>query len=259
MSTEKMNDKCSMSIAGLDPSGGAGIIADCKTFHAHGIYATCVVTAITAQNPFSVTGIQKIDLSIIDEEINQILDVYPVEYMKTGMLYSGDIVKLVSKKIKEYQLKAIVDPVMISESGKNLTHDTYVDSFRKYLLENAYLITPNIHEAEEISKTKITTEEDMINVAEKLSKGNSTVITGGHMQGNDILYSDDEIYKINGELIPTDNTHGTGCTYSSAVACNLIKGYSLKKSCENSNKFIKNSIIHGFNKTPYQFWDNIKF
>ncbi|MDD6285602.1 bifunctional hydroxymethylpyrimidine kinase/phosphomethylpyrimidine kinase [Candidatus Methanosphaera massiliense] len=259
MSTEKMNKKCSMTIAGLDPSGGAGIIADCKTFHAHGIYATCVVTAITAQNPYSVSNIGKVDLQLIEDEIDQIMDVYPIEFMKTGVLYSGDIIKLVSKKIKEYQLKAVVDPVMISESGKNLTGDSYVTTFKKYLMKNAYIITPNIHEAENISNKKIETEEDMINVAEKLSNSNNTVITGGHMQGNDILYTNGEVHKIKGELIKSNNTHGTGCTYSSAITSQLINNHDLLESCKLSNQFIRNSIINGFNNTPYQFWNSIKF
>lgn len=259
MCIEKMNSKCSMSIAGLDPSGGAGILADCKTFHAHGIYATCVVTAITAQNPFSVSGIGKVDVNLIEEEINQILDVYPIEYVKTGMLYSGDIVRVVSKKIKEYQLKAVVDPVMISESGKNLINESYVDCMKKYLLKNSYIITPNIHEAEKLSNIQIASQEDMICVAEKLSKPNSVVVTGGHMQGNDILFTDDKIFEIEGKLIDTNNTHGTGCTYSSAVTSQLIKGYNLYESCKKSNEFIQNSIKHGFNNTPYQFWNNIQF
>ena len=139
MLKEMMNSGCSMSIAGLDPSGGAGILADSKTFHAHSIYATCVVTAITAQNPYEVTNIQKIDLDVIGDQIDAILDVYPIKYIKTGMLYSEDIVKLVSSKIKEYQLKAVVDPVMISESGKNLTEDNFASFINKHLLKNQQL------------------------------------------------------------------------------------------------------------------------
>ena len=170
MSIEKMNKKCSMTIAGLDPSGGAGIIADCKTFHAHGIYATCVVTAVTAQNPYCVTGIGGVDLDLIESEIDEILSVYPIRYIKTGMLYSGDIIKLVSRKIKEYDLRAVVDPVMVSESGGDLTGKSFIEYMNKYLVKNSFIITPNIHEAEKLSNKTITSEEDMISVAEKLSK-----------------------------------------------------------------------------------------
>ena len=251
MYKEKMINDCSMTIAGLDPSGGAGIIADCKTFHAHAVYATCVTTAITAQNPYNVSQIEALTPSIISEEIDLIMDVYPIEYIKTGMLYSSDIIQVVSKKIKEYDLKAVVDPVMISESGKSLLNNDYVESFKKNLLEKAYIITPNIHEAEILSDKTIEDEEDMIEVAESLSKYTNIVITGGHMQGNDILSFDDKIHKINGKLIDTDNTHGTGCTYSSAIT-------SIIDSCKNSNEFIQKCIKNGFNKTPYQFWDKIK-
>ena len=258
MLKEMMNKGCSMSIAGLDPSGGAGIIADCKTFHAHNVYATCVVCAITAQNPFNVTNIQQIDLDVIGDEIDAIMDVYPIEYIKTGMLYSRDIVKLVSSKIREYQLKAVVDPVMMSESGKNLTKDNFASCLNKYLIKNSFLITPNIHEAEQLSKITINDEEDMKEVALKLSKDTNVVITGGHLKGNDMLVEEDNLHIIDGKLIDSDNTHGTGCTYSSAITSNLIKGESILNACIKSNKFIQKSIKGGFNKTPYQFHDLIK-
>ncbi len=254
MLEEKMKSNCSMSIAGLDPSGGAGILADCKTFHAHDIYATCVVTCITAQNPFGVKNIQEIDLKVIEDEIDKILDVYPITYFKTGMLYSEDIVKLVSKKIKEYNLKAIVDPVMISESGSDLTANNYCESIKKFLIKKSYLITPNIHEAEQLSNRKIKTEEDMKEVAKLLSYDNNVVITGGHLKGNDILYDNDKIYVIEGNYIKSNNTHGTGCTHSSAITCNLIKGENLYNSCKKSNEFLQNAIKNGYNYTPNQFY-----
>lgn len=255
MLKELDNNDCSMTIAGLDPSGGAGIIADCKTFHAHNVYSTCVITAITAQNPFEVRNIKQLDVSLISDEIDTVLDVYPIEYIKTGMLYSKDVVKLVSKKIDEYQLKAVVDPVMISESGKNLTTDKFAYYINKYLVKKSYIITPNIHEAEQLSNIKIENEEDMIYVANKLSYNNSVVITGGHLNGNDILFENDNIYKIEGKLINSDNTHGTGCSYSSAITSNLIKGENIKNACIKSNSFIQKAITYGFNKTPYQFFD----
>ena len=255
MLEEKMKNNCSMSIAGLDPSGGAGIIADCKTFHAHNIYANCVVTCITAQNPFGVINIQEVDLKVIEDEINQILDVYPVEYIKTGMLYSEDIVRLVSKKIDEYNIKAIVDPVMISESGSNLTTENFATFINKYLVKKSYLITPNIHEAEQLSNKKINSEEDMEIVAEYLSNDNNVVITGGHLKGNDILYCDDKIHRIEGNLIESNNTHVTGCTYSAAITSNLINGMNLVDSCKKSNKFLQKAIKYGYNCTPNQFYN----
>lgn len=255
MLKEKMKGNCSMSIAGIDSSGGAGITADCRTFNAHNIYATCVVTAITAQNPYEVTNIQETDIDVIADQIDAILDVYPIEYIKTGMLYSKDIVKLVSDKIKEYQLKAVVDPVMISESGKNLTRSNFATYINKYLIKNSYLITPNIHEAEQLSNIQIYDEDTAKEVALKLSKYTNVVITGGHMKGNDILVEGDNLHIIGGNLIDSDNTHGTGCTYSSAVTSNLIKGYDIHDSCLKANEFIQKAIKNGFNKTPYQFFN----
>ncbi len=257
MYKEKMKDNCSMSVAGLDPSGGAGIIADCKTFHAHDVYANCVVTCVTAQNPFGVINIQELDLKVIEDEINQILDVYPIEYFKTGMLYSRNIVKLVSKKISEYDLKAIVDPVMISESGSNLTTDDFPKYLKKYIIEKSYLITPNIHEAEQLSNKKISNEEDMKEVAKLLSYDNNVVITGGHLNGNDILVENDKVYTIEGKLIESNNTHGTGCTHSAAITSNLINGESLLDSCKKSNKFLQNAIRYGYNYAPNQFYKKI--
>ena len=254
MSREKMKNNCSMSIAGLDPSGGAGILADCKTFHAHNIYANCVVTCITAQNPFGVTNIQELDLKVIEDEIDQILDVYPIEYFKTGMLYSKNIVKLVSKKITEYNLKAVVDPVMISESGSDLTSVDFPEQLNKYLLKKSYLITPNIHEAERLSNKKINDEEDMKEVAELLSHDNNVIITGGHLNGNDILMENGELHIIKGNLIKSNNTHGTGCTHSSAITSNLINGETLYSSCKKSNEFLQNAIRYGYNYTPNQFY-----
>ena len=255
MLEEKMRSNCSLSIAGLDPSGGAGILADCKTFHAHGVYANCVVTCVTAQNPFGVINIQELDLKVINDEIDQILDVYPITFFKTGMLYSEEIVRLVSRKITEYGLLAVVDPVMISESGSDLTKDDFPDYINKYLLKKSYLITPNIHEAERLSGKKINDEEDMKEVAEYLSYENNVIITGGHLNGNDILCVDDEIHLIGGNMIPSKNTHGTGCTYSSAITSNLVKGETLINSCKKSNKFIQNAIKNGYNYTPNQFYN----
>lgn len=243
-----------MSIAGLDPSGGAGILADCKTFSSLGVYATCVVTAVTSQNPFDVRSIQAIDTHIIEDEIDCIMDSYPIEFIKTGMLYNEDIIRLVSRKIREYQLKAVVDPVMISESGKDLTSSNFAECLNKYLVKNSYIITPNIHEAEKLSDMKINNEEDMKEVAYKLSYDNNVVITGGHLKGNDVLCCDDNIHLISGSLIDSDNTHGTGCTYSSALASHLICGNSLVDSCIKSNEYIQKAIKEGYNNTPNQFF-----
>jgi hydroxymethylpyrimidine/phosphomethylpyrimidine kinase len=169
-------------------------------------------------------------------------------------LFSKEIIRLVSDKISEYGVRAVVDPVMISESGSNLTKFNYPKCLNKYLLEKSYLITPNIHEAEQLSGKQIKNEENMKEVAEYLGKKTNVVITGGHLNGNDILYYNDEIHKIEGKLIPSKNTHGTGCTYSSAITSNLIKNYNIIESCKKSNIFIQKAIKNGYNYTPNQFY-----
>ena len=249
------NKPVAMSIAGLDPSGGAGILADAKSFHAHGVYATCVVTTLTSQNPFCVNDVKKVDPGFIEDQIDTIMDVYNIKYVKTGLLYNKEIVKLIQRKIKEYNLLAVVDPVMISESGSNLVGESFACSIKKYLLKYAYIITPNIYEAEQLSGITIENQQDMITVAETLSKNCSCVITGGHMHGNDTLSTDGEIFTIKGKMIDSKNTHGTGCNYSSALTSRLIQGHSIKKSCILANKFIQTSIRNGFFNTPYQFED----
>jgi len=251
---KEIKDNCSMTIAGLDPSGGAGLLADAKTFHSHGIYATCVVTCITAQNPFEVNSIEALDVSLIEDEIDTILDVYPVRYIKTGMLYSRDIISLVSRKISEYQLKAVVDPVMVAESGANLSDDDFVKYFNKHMVKKSFLITPNIHEASLLSEVEICDEDTMIEAALKLSYDTNIVITGGHLNGNDILCCVGEINKIEGKLVKTKNTHGTGCTYSASITSNLIKKHDILTSCKKSRQYMTNTIKHGYNYTPNQFY-----
>ena len=144
-----------MSIAGVDPSAGAGVFADLKTFQAIGVYGTGIVTALTAQNPYKFFSTKPISPVYIEEQIDSVMDSYDVEFIKTGMLYSPEIIKLVSEKIKEYDLKAVVDPVMVATSGGDLTKEDLADALNKYLLPNSILTTPNISEAEKLSGMKI--------------------------------------------------------------------------------------------------------
>ena len=156
-----------MSIAGVDPSGGAGIFADIKTFQALGVYGTGIVTALTAQNPQKMYSLKAIETSYVEEQIDAILDTYNVEYIKTGMLYSTDIIKSVSKKIREYNLKAVVDPVMVATSGGELAKNDLSQNLLKYLLPKAILTTPNVSEAEKLTNIKITNEEEAKKACEK--------------------------------------------------------------------------------------------
>jgi hydroxymethylpyrimidine/phosphomethylpyrimidine kinase len=242
-----------ISIAGFDPSGGAGILNDIKTFSALGIYGTGVITALTAQNVKRVAGLYPISPEFVAEQIDLVLEDNPLTYGKTGMLHSKDIIKTVGQKIDQYNLKLVVDPVMVAGSGGLLSENRMDSSLKKYLLKKAILATPNIFEAELLSGIEIKTQEDAVEAAHKIGDICDVVITGGHLNGNNILY-DGEVKIIKGELIESDHTHGSGCSFSAATVSYLVKGFELEKSLEKANDFVKESIKHGKWGTLDQFW-----
>ncbi|MDP3623393.1 MAG: bifunctional hydroxymethylpyrimidine kinase/phosphomethylpyrimidine kinase, partial [Methanobacteriaceae archaeon] len=216
-----------ISIAGFDPSGGAGILSDLKTFSALGVYGTGVITALTAQNVQRVSSILPIESDFIEEQIDLILEDLPVIYGKTGMLYSKEIIKSVSKKISEYDLKIVVDPVMVAGSGGSLSKEGMASAIKKYLLKEALIVTPNVFEAELLSGINIETQEDAIDAAHKIGKICDVVVTGGHLDGDNILYNG-QISVISGELIESNNTHGSGCSFSAAIAAYMSKGTEME-------------------------------
>ena len=232
-----------MSIAGVDPPGGAGVYADLKTFQAIGVYGCGVVTALTAQNPYTFTSTLPIDKSYIAEQIDSVLDVYEIEYIKTGMLYSPEIIKLVSKKISEYDLKAVVDPVMVATSGGDLTREDIAKALNKYLLPKSVLTTPNISEAEKLTGIEIHNENNAIKATKKLCC--DSIITGGHLDGINTINIDGDITIKKQELIETNNLHGSGCNLSSAITAYLTKGNDLYTSILKSLDYVNESIKNG--------------
>lgn len=242
-----------MTIAGFDPSGGAGILNDIKTFSVFGIYGTAVITALTAQNINEVTGVQPIDTDFIEKQIDAVLGQEKIEFAKTGMLYSNEIIKTVSKKVREHDLKVVVDPVMIAGSGGFLSKKDLAKSLKKHLLPLATITTPNIHEAQEISGIKIETIEDSIKAARKIGKICNVVITGGHLEGIDVLY-DGSIKVIEGKLIESNNVHGSGCSYSAAIVASLVNGNDIETSVKEASEFVNKSIKYGMKGTLNQFW-----
>ncbi|MBQ2635230.1 MAG: bifunctional hydroxymethylpyrimidine kinase/phosphomethylpyrimidine kinase [Methanobrevibacter sp.] len=232
-----------MSIAGVDPSAGAGVFADLKTFQAIGVYGTGIVTALTAQNPYKFFSTQHVSEEYISEQIDSVMDSYEVEFIKTGMLYSPEIIRLVSKKIKEYNLKAVVDPVMVATSGGNLTKEALASALNKYLLPKAILTTPNVSEAEKLTGFTIKNREDAIKASEMIECNN--IITGGHLDGNNVINIDGEITIKKQELIKTDNLHGTGCNLSSAIIAYLAKNNDLKTSILKSLDYVYEGIKNG--------------
>ena len=232
-----------MSIAGVDPSGGAGVYADLKTFQAIGVYGTGIVTALTAQNPYKFFSTHPVSPQYIEEQMDSVMDSYDIEFIKTGMLYSPEIIELIGKKIKEYNLKAVVDPVMVATSGGDLTKEDIAKAMNKYLLPQAILTTPNVAEAEKLTNLKITKKEDAIK-ASKLIECNN-IITGGHLDGINTINIDGDIFIVKQELIETDNLHGTGCNLSSAITAYLAKNNDLKTSILKALDYVYEGIKNG--------------
>ncbi len=237
-----------MSIAGVDPSAGAGVFADIKTFQACGVYGVGIVTAITAQNPSQVFSIKPIESKFIEEQIDAVLDDYSVEFVKTGMLYSAEIVDAVYDKVREYGLKCVVDPVMVATSGSDLFADDLLSSIEK-LLKISIFTTPNVDEAIKLTGIDITNQDTAIDASLKLGEICDNIITGGHLQGINVLNIDGEISIEKQELIETDNLHGSGCNFSSAVTAELAKGKKIKEATLNALDYTYSGILNGNYKT----------
>lgn len=236
-----------LTIAGSDSGGGAGIQADIKTMTANGVYAMSAITALTAQNTIGVTGIMEVTPDFLAQQLDCIFtDIYP-DAIKTGMVSSCSLIHIIAEKIRQYDAKNIVvDPVMVATSGSKLISDEAVGTLKNELLPLATVITPNIPEAEVISGIKIETEEDM-QVAAKIiyeTYGCAVLCKGGHNlnDANDLLYGANGARWFCGKRIDNHNTHGTGCTLSSAIASNLAKGSSLEDAVMLAKNYISGAL-----------------
>lgn len=239
--------KTVLSIAGSDSSGGAGIQADLKTITMNGAYGMTAVTALTAQNTTGVTDIMNVTPDFLAEELDAVFTDIRPDAVKIGMVSEAELIRVIARKLKEYQASHIVlDPVMVATSGAKLISDDAISSLTEYLLPLAELITPNIPEAEQLSGRAITSEEDMITAAREISSryGCCTLLKGGHSlnDANDLLCRDGEILWFRGKRIHNPNTHGTGCTLSSAIAANLAKGFPLDDSVGRAKEYISGAL-----------------
>ena len=242
-----------LTIAGSDSSGGAGIQADIKTMTANGVYAMSAITALTAQNTTGVTSIMEATPQFLAEELDCIFtDIYP-DAIKTGMVASTDLIEVIADKLTVYKAKNIVvDPVMVATSGARLISEDAISTLKSKLLPLAKVITPNIPEAEVLSEMQIQSEADMEKAAEIICDrlGCSVLLKGGHQlnDANDLLWQKDEQATwFMGKRIDNPNTHGTGCTLSSAIASNLAKGYDLKTSVKYAKNYISGALAAGLN------------
>lgn len=242
-----MKLKAVLSIAGSDCSGGAGIQADIKTMTMNGVYAMSAVTAFTAQNTTGVRAIMEASPEFLKEQIDAVFeDIYP-DAVKIGMVSSGELISVIADRLRFYKAKNVVlDPVMVSTSGSSLLKNKAVRTLENELLPLADVVTPNIPEAQILAAMKIETSDDMIKAAEKIFKKNScaVLLKGGHSinDANDLLYTEDGIMWFKGRRIENPNTHGTGCTLSSALASNLANGFSLPVSVERAKKYISGAL-----------------
>ncbi len=238
-----------LTIAGSDSCGGAGIQADLKTFSAQGTYGMSVITAVTVQNTQGVFGCQDIDPEIIKGQIDAIFTDIEVSAVKIGMVSRIETINAIVEKLEQYQPRNIVlDPVMISKSGFDLMQPEAKDTLIHRLLPLAYLITPNLPEAEVITGRKIETLAEMEEAAKAIyAMGPKNVlIKGGHLEGEatDLLYDGKQLLTLQSERIHTKNTHGTGCTLSSCIAANLAKGKSVEEAVRIAKDYITVAIAH---------------
>ena len=242
-----------LTIAGSDSGGGAGIQADIKTISAMGCYASSAITAVTVQNTLGVQAVHPIPLDILEGQIDAILSDIGADAIKIGMLHTSKVVNLVAEMIEKYGIRNVVlDPVMVSTSGHKLIEDDAIESIKNRLIPLSRVITPNIPEAEILSGCKISSEQDFEQIAKKLSfnKSVSVLLKAGHLDNDclvDYFYNveDNTITLLPSKRVKTRNTHGTGCTLSSAFASALARGEDLTLVAKSAKKYIEQAIEFG--------------
>ena len=249
-----------LTIAGSDSGGGAGIQADIKAMSANGVFAMSAITAVTAQNTEEVTDVFDLPVSIIAAQIDAVFDDFDVAAVKTGMLSSAEIVRVVAKLLKPQNVaNLVVDPVMISKSGHPLLKPDAIEAVIKELIPLALVVTPNIHEAQQLSGIEIKTLADARKAAKIIRKMGCkhVLIKGGHLltdRGTDLLYDGQFFEVFKGEFINTAHTHGTGCTYASAIAAHLALGKPLSQAVKAAKAYtteaIRHSLAIGHGKGP---------
>jgi hydroxymethylpyrimidine/phosphomethylpyrimidine kinase len=239
-----------LTIAGSDSGGGAGIQADLKTFSALGVYGMSAITALTAQNTVGVQGVVEIDPHFVVEQIRAVVEDIGVDAVKTGMLSSAAIISKVTAELKRLNVSnLVVDPVMIAKSGDRLLREDAVESLIKDLFPLALVVTPNLHEASALTGLEVTAPEDMKQAARQIKSFGPryVVIKGGHLEGSpmDLLYDGERFMEFTNVRHDTPHTHGTGCTYASAIAAGLARRLSMQKAVEMAKEYISGAIARG--------------
>ncbi len=236
-----------LTIAGTDPSGGAGIQADLKTFAAHKVYGMSVITSVVAQNTTGVKNVVDLPPEFVGEQLDAVFtDIYP-DAVKIGMVSNEKIIEVIANKLKEYGAKNIVvDPVMVATSGNSLMESTATKALIEKLIPLADIITPNMTEAAALSEIEVNNREDMEKAAKIIGRAIDGVVLvkGGHLidSADDVLYIDKKLHWVEGDRIDNPNTHGTGCTLSSAIAVNLAKGMNVLDAFIEAKKYLTGAI-----------------
>ena len=240
-----------MTIAGSDSGGGAGVQADLKTFAALGVYGASTLTAITAQNTLGVSAVHEIPTEVVSAQIDAVLGDIGADAVKTGMLSSSAIIECVASAIRRHQVqRLVVDPVMVAKSGDSLLRDEAVDSLKTHLIPLAAVVTPNIPEAETLIGMELSTPEDIRRAAEAIMEmgARGVVVKGGHLEGpaTDLFYDGSQFQEFTSPRIDTANTHGTGCTFASAVAAGLAQDLNVIDAVAQAKEYVTEAIRHSF-------------
>ncbi len=251
-----------LSVAGSDSGGGAGIQADLKTISLLGSYGMSAITALTAQNTLGVQGIHPCPAAFVAEQIDSVLCDLGADVIKTGMLFSAEIIRVVAEAIERYALPAVVDPVMIAKGGASLLQQQAIETLQRELLPRTYLLTPNLPEAEALTGIQIHNEADMEEAARTLQQmgARNVLLKGGHLEGEavDLLLAADRVHHYRAPRIDTPNTHGTGCTFSAAIATFLAQGLALPEAVGRGKEFITQAIANalplGSGHGPVNHW-----
>lgn len=239
-----------LSIAGTDPTGGAGIHADLKAFQEQGVYGMAVITSVVAQNTLGVKSFEEMSQNNISQQIDCVIEDIKPDAVKTGMLASIDIIELVAEKLKAANIQSyVMDPVMVAKSGHHLLYKDAIDHLKKLLIPQATVITPNIPEAEVIIGKSIETLQQMRDAAKEIVQvygAKAAIVKGGHRDGEarDILYFDETFEEYASPRFHTKHTHGTGCTFSAVITAELAKQKSIKEAVTIGKEFISAAIKH---------------
>ena len=243
-----MSPPVALTIAGSDSGAGAGIQADLKTFAALGVYGLSVITAVTAQNTVGVRAVQELDLSIVDAQLEAVAEDFEIKALKTGMLSSAPIIEVVASGLRRHRLsKLVVDPVMVAKSGDRLLREDAVEAMRTQLLPLAEVVTPNLAEAEVLSGHSIRSLADRVTAARIiLGQGaGAVVVKGGHAPGDpviDLLVTEAMVREFRARRLTTTSTHGTGCTFSAAIAAGLASGLDLEAAVGRAREYVSQAL-----------------